>query len=286
MNPDIKAFFHQASFTLTYVVSCPQTRECVIIDPALDFDPVACEISSKFSDELIQYISDNKLTLTYILETHAHADHISSASYLKSKLGGEIGISDNIKRTQSTFKVIFNMAKQLNEGTQHFDHLLQEGDSLSVGKLAINILETPGHTPDSITFVIGEHAFIGDTLFMPDSGSARCDFPGGDARLLYSSIQKLYALGDDTRLYMCHDYQPQGRALAYQCTVAEQKQQNIQVREGIAEHEYVKIREQRDATLTNPKLIFPSLQCNIQAGKLPMPEDNGQVYFKLPVKVA
>ncbi|WP_394174614.1 MBL fold metallo-hydrolase [Thalassotalea litorea] len=286
MNPDIKAFFHQASFTLTYVVSCPQTRQCAIIDPALDFDPIACQISSQFSDQLIQYIQDNQLNLSYILETHAHADHISSASYLKSKLGGEIGISANIKRTQSAFKVIFNMAKQLNEGAQHFDRLLREGDSLALGNLSIDVLETPGHTPDSITFVIGKHAFIGDTLFMPDSGSARCDFPGGDARLLYSSIQKLYALGDATCLYMCHDYQPQGRALAFQCTVAEQKQQNIQVREGVAEQDYVKIREARDATLANPTLLFPSLQCNIRAGKLPIPEDNGQVYFKLPVNVA
>ncbi|QDP01075.1 MBL fold metallo-hydrolase [Thalassotalea sp. PS06] len=286
MNPDIKAFFHQASFTLTYIVSCPQTRMCAIIDPALDFDPVACQVSSEFSDELINYIKDKDLKLAYILETHAHADHISSATYIKSKLGGEIGISTNIKRTQSTFKVIFNMAKQINESGQHFDRLLREGDNLTLGALNIDILETPGHTPDSITFVIGKHAFIGDTLFMPDSGSARCDFPGGDARLLYSSIQKLYALGDDTCLYMCHDYQPQGRELAFHCTVAEQKQANIQVREGIDEQDYVKVREERDATLANPKLIFPSLQCNIQAGKLPSPEDNGQVYFKLPVKVA
>ncbi|TKB45764.1 MBL fold metallo-hydrolase [Thalassotalea mangrovi] len=286
MYPDIKAFFHKDSFTLTYIVSCPVTRKCAIIDPALDFDPVACQISTPFSDTLIAYINEQQLQLQYILETHAHADHISSATYLKSELGGQIGVSANIKRTQSTFKLIFNMAKQLNEQAHDFDLLLSEGDSLELGQLTIDILDTPGHTPDSITFVIGKHAFIGDTLFMPDSGSARCDFPGGDAQLLYASIQKLYALGDETWLYMCHDYQPQGRQLAYKCTVGEQKRANIQVREGIAEQDYVRVREQRDATLANPKLIFPSLQCNIRAGKLPNADDNGQVYFKLPIQMA
>ncbi|WOH38663.1 MBL fold metallo-hydrolase [Thalassotalea fonticola] len=283
MALQIEQFFHKASFTLTYIVFDDVSKDCAIIDPALDYDAVASSVDTVYAKQLIAFIKDSGLTVNYILETHAHADHISCSFYLKQQLGGKIAIGRDIKGIQKTFKTVFNLAKDFNTDGVQFDLLLKDGDKLPLGNFEFNVLATPGHTPDSVTYVIDGNAFIGDTLFMPDSGSARCDFPGGDAALLYSSIQKIYALGDDTKLFMCHDYQPGGRELKYITTVAEQKAENIQVSSNVNEADYVKVREARDATLANPKLIFPSLQCNIQAGDMPVADDDSQYYFKTPI---
>lgn len=283
MALQIQHFFHQPSFTLSYVVFDSQTKECAIIDPALDYDPVASKVDCEFAKQLITFIQSNQLTVNYILETHAHADHISSAFYLKQQIGGDICIGKSIKRIQKTFKTVFNLAKDFNTQGVQFDRLLTEGDELALGNFTFNIFETPGHTCDSLTFVIEDNAFVGDTLFMPDSGSARCDFPGGDATLLYQSIQKIYGLGDKTNLFMCHDYQPGGRELKYKTTVAEQKAKNIQIDQSVNCEQYVKVREERDATLANPKLIYPALQCNIQAGDLPKQDEKNNHYFKTPI---
>ncbi|MEW6998650.1 MBL fold metallo-hydrolase [Colwelliaceae bacterium BS250] len=279
----IQHFFHPASFTISYIVFDEQTKHCAIIDPALDFDSLASSVDCKFADSMIDFIHINKLNVRYILETHAHADHISSAFYIKNKVGGEICIGKGITGIQKTFKIIFNLVKNFNTQGVQFDRLLSNGDKLTLGEFEFTVLATPGHTPDSVTYVIDGNAFIGDTLFMPDSGSARCDFPGGDAALLYQSIQKIYALDDDTNLYICHDYQPGGRELKYLTTVREQKASNIQISMNVSEAEYIEKREARDATLANPKLIFPALQCNIQAGALPAEDDNDLHFFKTPI---
>ncbi|WP_371186001.1 MBL fold metallo-hydrolase [Thalassotalea maritima] len=284
MAIQIQHFFHQPTFTLSYIVFDDVSGDAAIIDPALDFDPVASAVDVSFSQTLIHFIESRQLTLRYILETHAHADHISSAFYIKQHLGGKIAIGRHITDIQKTFKTVFNLIKDFNTDGVQFDLLLDEGDCLPLGQHTVKVLETPGHTPDSLTYVINDNAFVGDTLFMPDSGSARCDFPGGDARLLYQSIHKIYALGDETKLYMCHDYQPGGRELRFVTTVAEQKADNIQINDGVSEAQYVQVREARDATLANPKLIYPSLQCNIQAGNLPAPEEDNQRYFKTPIQ--
>lgn len=283
MAVNIQHFFHHSSFTLSYIVYDAQTKECAIIDPALDYDPISSTVDNVFANQLINFIRVNELQLKYILETHAHADHISSAFYIKQQLGGDICIGKGIKSIQKTFKTLFNLAKDFNTQGVQFDHLLTEGDALPLGAFQIKVLETPGHTADSLTFVIDGNAFVGDTLFMPDSGSARCDFPGGNASLLYQSIQKIYALDENTTLYMCHDYQPGGRALKFSTTVAEQKANNIQINASVTCAEYVEVREARDAMLANPKLIFPALQCNIQAGNLPQHDEQNQHYFKTPI---
>lgn len=285
ITPIIKAFFHSASFTLTYVVSCPNTKQCAIIDPALDFDLFSGKIDSVFAKDVVAYIEEQGLALQWILETHAHADHVTAASFIKRKLGGEIACGRKITDIQTTFKSLFNLHDFPCNGEQ-FDVLLDENSKLALGDLTINVLETPGHTPDSLTYVIGNNAFIGDTLFMPDSGSARCDFPDGSAKLLFSSIQKIYALGDSTVLHMCHDYQPNKRELKYTCTVAEQKEANIQISAKVSESDYVAARESRDSGLAVPRLIYPSLQLNIRAGELPEKEDNNQHYLKLPINGA
>ncbi len=283
MQTHIEHFFHPSSFTITYVVYDKQSKECAIIDPALDFDALASSVDVEQAQNIINFVQQHDLTVTYILETHAHADHISSANYLKNKLGGKIAIGKPITGIQKTFKTIFNLAKDFNTQGMQFDQLLNEGDKLPLGDGEIQVLATPGHTPDSVTYVINNNAFVGDTLFMPDSGSARCDFPGGDAQTLFESIHKIYALGDDTNLYMCHDYQPGGRELKFKTTVAEQKRDNIQISANVPKEEYVKVREARDETLANPKLLFPALQCNIQAGKLPQFAEEENPYLKIPV---
>ncbi|KGJ88735.1 MBL fold metallo-hydrolase [Thalassotalea sp. ND16A] len=283
MALQIEQFFHKATFTLSYIVFDDQTKDCAVIDPALDYDQLASSINCTYAKQLIAFIKDNELNLKYILETHAHADHISSAFYIKERIGGDICIGGGIKGIQQTFKSLFNLAKDFNTQGVQFDRLLKQGDTLPLGNFEFSILETPGHTADSLTYVIDDNAFIGDTLFMPDSGSARCDFPGGDAALLYSSIQKIYALGDNTQLYMCHDYQPGGRELKFLTSVAEQRAENIQINAAVSQADYVKIREARDATLANPRLIFPSLQCNIQAGELPAADADNLRFFKTPI---
>ena len=281
-QPVIKAFFHQTTFTLTYVVHCPTTKQCAIIDPALDFDIFAGKLDVEFAQNIIDYVNYYQLDVKWIMETHAHADHVTAASYLKHKLGGKLVCGQAITSVQTTFKALFNLPEFASDGSQ-FDQLVNEGDSLPLGELTIKVLATPGHTPDSMTFVIGDNAFIGDTLFMPDSGSARCDFPDGSAAELYQSIQKIYALGDHITLYMCHDYQPNGRELVYCCKVSEQKAHNIQINAAVSEAEYVRIREQRDNRLAVPRLIYPSLQLNIRAGQLPEPEESGQYFLKTPL---
>lgn len=283
MSLQIQHFFHPASFTISYVIFDDETAKCAVIDPALDYDPVASSVNTAFAQQIITFIETNKLSLSYILETHAHADHISSAFYLKKKLGGDICIGKNIVGIQKTFKTIFNLAKDFNTQGVQFDTLLNDGDGLKLGNFDIKVMTTPGHTPDSVTYLVDNNAFIGDTLFMHDSGSARCDFPGGDASLLYKSIQRIYALPDNTNLYMCHDYQPAGRELMFVTTVAEQKQKNIQIQASTSEQDYVTKREARDSTLANPKLIFPALQCNIQAGDLPPADNDEKHYFKTPI---
>ncbi|WDE07334.1 MBL fold metallo-hydrolase [Thalassomonas viridans] len=282
MTPEIKAFFHQPSSTLCYVVTCPESRKCAVIDPVLDFDIYSGEIDTAFATTIIDYIQEEALQLEWLLETHAHADHVTAASYLKKRLGGKIACGSEITSIQETFKSVFNL-KDLNTDGGQFDRLLSDGETLELGHCSIKVLATPGHTPDSLTYVIGNNAFIGDTLFMPDSGSARCDFPRGSAAQLYQSIQKIYRLGNDITLYMCHDYQPNQRALRYACPVSEQREMNIHIADGVSEQEYVTTRQQRDTGLAIPRLLYPALQFNIIAGQLPAAEDNNQHYLKLPL---
>ena len=285
MQPLIKAFFHQPTFTLTYVVSCPDTKKCIVIDPVLDFDIFSGTIDSNTIEQVADYIRAQQLSLEWTLETHAHADHITAATYLKNQFNCLIGCSSEIKSIQREFKTLFNLDDFIADGAQ-FDKLFKHGDNFILGNISVKVVSTPGHTADSLTYVIGKHAFVGDTLFMPDSGSARCDFPGGCARQLYQSIQSIYALGNETELYMCHDYQPNGRELKYKCTVYEQKKDNIHINQYVSEEDYVKTRQTRDAGLSVPRLIYPSLQMNIKAGQLPQAESNEQHYLKVPLNVS
>ncbi|WDE10068.1 MBL fold metallo-hydrolase [Thalassomonas haliotis] len=282
MTPKIKALFHQPSSTLCYIVTCPESRKCAVIDPVLDFDIYSGAIDTQFAAGVIDYIRENDLQLEWLLETHAHADHVTAASYLKKKLGGNIACGSEITSIQQTFKEVFNLTT-LNTNGEQFDRLLHDGDQLALGNCNIKVLATPGHTPDSLTYLIGNNAFIGDTLFMPDSGSARCDFPSGSAAQLYQSIQKIYQLGNDITLYMCHDYQPNQRALRYACPVSEQKEMNIHIACGVSEQEYVTTRQQRDTGLAIPRLLYPSLQFNIIAGQLPAADESNKHYLKLPL---
>ncbi|GLX85633.1 hypothetical protein tloyanaT_18850 [Thalassotalea loyana] len=282
-HPIIKAFFHQDSSTLTYVVHCQQTKTCCVIDPPLDYDIFSGDVSAACLTPIEDYIHQKELTVEWLLETHAHADHVTGNKELKDRLGGKIAVGTGIRDVQKSVQQML----QLDEDTlttHVFDCLLEDGQILALGELAIHVLATPGHTPDSLTFVIGDHAFIGDTLFMPDSGSARCDFPNGSAAQLYQSIQKIYQLGDHTRLYMCHDYQPNGRELAYITTVAEQKANNVQINSQVSQEEYVSVRETRDNKLAIPRLLYPALQVNIRGGRLPNADNNGQAFIRMPMQ--
>ncbi|GAA0365762.1 MBL fold metallo-hydrolase [Bowmanella denitrificans] len=281
----VDTFFHQDSSTLSYILSDPDSGEAAIIDPVLDFDYAAGRSHTAFADRLIEHVAHQNLQVKWILETHAHADHLTAAQYLKTKLGGLIAIGQGITKVQRTFQSIFNLHDSLPLDGSDFDHLFYEGDKFSLGDMQGTVLATPGHTNDSLSYVIDGNAFVGDSLFMPDAGTARCDFPGGSAALLYQSVQKLYALGDDIRIYVGHDYQPQGRALAYMATVAEHKAHNIHISAKTSEAVFVQTRQTRDVTLAVPRLIVPSIQVNIRAGKWPEPEDNGQIYLKVPVNM-
>jgi len=283
MQPIIKAFFHDNSSTLSYVVYCPETLHCCVIDPALDYDIFSGDISTLPLNEITEYMTQHKLINQWILDTHAHADHVTGSAVLKSKVGGSIACSVNITNVQNSMTRLLNLPQDLLT-TEGFDYLLEDGQTLSLGKLTIEVLATPGHTPDSISYIIGDNAFIGDTLFMPDSGSARCDFPKGSAKLLYDSIQKIYALGDDVNLHIGHDYQPNGRELRYVCDVLEQKENNVHINQGVSKSEYVSQRMSRDAALAIPRLLYPALQINIRAGQLPHNEENQQAYIKFPVQ--
>ena len=282
-KPDIKAFFDPETWTFTYVVYAGSGSACVVIDSVLDYDPKSGRTTTKSADKVVDFISAEQLKLTWILETHAHADHLTAAPYLQSKLGGKIVIGNHITNVQNVFKGVFNLdARFATDGSQ-FDHLLQDGESLPFGELSLKALYVPGHTPACMAYEIGNSLFVGDTLFMPDVGTARCDFPGGDAKTLYQSIQKILAYPEETRLYMCHDYPPNDRPVEYCTTVGDEKRSNIHVHAGITEEQFVNMRTQRDSTLDMPNLILPSIQVNIRAGHFPEPEANGKSYLKIPL---
>lgn len=284
MSPLVKAFFDDATNTVTYVVSGPASKQCAIIDPVLDFDQASGRTSTSSADEVLEFLTANEYEVVWILETHAHADHLSAAQYLKEQTGGKTGVGRHIIRTQQIFRDVFNLGDEFQPDGRQFDRLLDEGDILEVGSLQIRVMHTPGHTPACVTYLAGDAAFVGDTLFMPDFGTARVDFPGGDAATLYQSIQRLYELPAQTRLFTCHDYKAPGREhYAWESTVAGQRAGNVHIREGVSEQEFIEFRTARDATLGVPKLILPSIQVNIRAGKLPPTEDNGVVYLKLPI---
>ena len=282
-QPQVTGFFDEATNTISYVVADPKTGSCAIVDPVLDYDAASGRTSTTSADKVISFVSEHNLTTNWILETHVHADHVSSAPVLKKKLGGQIGIGSRITEVQSVFTSVFNLSDLSTDGSQ-FDRLLDDGDELALGDTKGHVMQTPGHTPACCTFVFGDAAFIGDTMFMPDFGSARCDFPGGDAEVLYDSIQRIFLLPDETRLFMCHDYKVPGRdEIAWETSVLEQKQKNIHVKEGVSKQEFVEFRAERDAQLGMPKLILPSIQINIRAGQLPPAEDNGTRYLKIPL---
>ena len=279
----VTAFFDEATFTVTYVAADPGSAHAAIIDPVLDFDPASGRTSTASADRVIAFARDNGLTVEWILETHVHADHLTAAPYLQEQLGGKIAIGGHVAAVQDTFKDVFNIADLATDGTQ-FDHLFGDGDEFRVGGIAGSIIGTPGHTPACITYVVGDAAFVGDTLFMPDFGTARTDFPGGDAGMLYDSIQKILALPDDTRLFMCHDYKAPGRdEFRWETTVAEQRETNIHINASVSRDDFVAMREGRDAELGMPKLIIPSIQVNVRAGHLPDAESNGVRYLKVPL---
>jgi glyoxylase-like metal-dependent hydrolase (beta-lactamase superfamily II) len=282
-KPNVSAFFDEATFTVTYVVSDPDTSYAAIIDPVLDFDPASGRTSTHSADEVIAYVKDSELSIDWIIETHVHADHLSGAPYIKGKLGGTTAIGAGVSAVQETFKSVFNLKDLEADGSQ-FDHLFADGENFKVGNLDAQAIATPGHTPACVTYVIGDTAYVGDTLFMPDFGSARTDFPGGSATLLYDSIRKILALPDETRLFMCHDYKAPGRdEFAWETTVAEQRANNIHISDDVSRDDFVAMREGRDAQLGMPKLILPALQVNLQAGQLPDPEDNDIRYLKIPL---
>ena len=281
--PTIHAFHDEATFTVTYVVSDPATGRAAVVDTVLDFDPASGRTSTASADEVIAYVTDNELAVDWILETHVHADHLSGAPYLRDKLGGRTAIGRDVRTVQENFKGIFNLKDLATDGSQ-FDHLFTDGDTFRVGEIEGHVIATPGHTPACVTYVIGDAAFVGDTLFMPDFGSARTDFPGGSATQLYDSIQRILALPDETRLFMCHDYKAPGREdFAWETSVAEQRAANIHINDRVSKSEFVEMRESRDSQLGMPKLILPSLQVNLRAGKLPEPEDNDVRYLKIPL---
>ncbi len=280
-HPDVKAFFDENTYTVTYVVAA--SGAAAIIDPVLDYNAASGRTGTQSADAVIDYVRAEGLTVEWILETHVHADHLSAARYLKAELGGRIGIGADVAAVQDTFKGVFNIAGLATDGSQ-FDHLFTGDDTFTIGDTTGQVLHTPGHTPACVTYVIGDAAFVGDTLFMPDFGTARTDFPGGSARTLYQSIQRILSLPDDTRLFMCHDYKAPGRdEYRWETTVAEQRDKYVHIGGGVSEDQFVEFREGRDAELGMPALILPSLQANIRAGDLPEPEDNGVRYFKVPI---
>ena len=280
---NIETFFDEATYTLTYVVWDPDTRDAVVIDPVLDYNPLGSQTSTAQLAKLDEFIARNDLELLYVLETHAHADHLSGSQYLKDKYGAKIAISENIRIVQETFKPIFD-AEFSTDGSQ-FDTLLSDGSTLHAGSIPIEVIATPGHTPACLTFKVDDAIFTGDALFMDDYGTGRCDFPAGSAANLYDSIQKLYALPDETRVFVGHDYQPGGRKLAFETTIAKSKANNPQLKGSTSKDEFVSMREARDKTLAAPKLLFPSVQVNVDAGQIPKPRANGIRYLSLPLNL-
>ena len=286
MQAQIEAFFDPATYTYSYVVTDPSTQRCAIIDSVLDYDPASGRTSYANADRLIQYVRTHQLQVDWLLETHVHADHLSAAPYLKRELGGRLAIGEQITVVQHTFGKLFNAGSEFATDGRQFDQLFRDGDTFKVGNIEARALHTPGHTPACMTYLIGDAGFVGDTLFMPDYGTARCDFPGGNAHTLFQSIHKLFALPGETRLFMCHDYGAPGReGYRYETTVAEERAHNVHVHEGISEADFVAMRNSRDATLGMPTLILPSVQVNMRAGQLPPAEANGTRYLKIPLDV-
>ncbi|MBX3575867.1 MAG: MBL fold metallo-hydrolase [Rhizobiaceae bacterium] len=283
VKPEVKAFFDEPTNTVSYVVKDPRSNACAVIDSVMDIDYAAGRIAYHSADAIIADIRERGLTLEWLIETHVHADHLSAAPYIQGKLGGRIGIGENITIVQETFGKVFNEGTEFQRDGSQFDRLFKDGDSYTIGSMTAHAMHTPGHTPACMTHVIGDAAFVGDTLFMPDGGSARADFPGGDARTLFRSIKRVLSLPAATRLFMCHDYGPNGREIRWETTVAEQRAHNIHVRDGVSEDAFVKVREARDATLAMPKLIIPSLQVNMKAGELPAPDESGKRFLKVPL---
>ena len=283
LTPQVHGIFDQGTWTVTYVVHQGPGTACAIIDSVLDYDPKSGRTRHTSADKVITYVRENKLQTAWILETHAHADHLSAAPYLKAQLGGKTAIGDHITAVQKVFKGIFNLEPEFACDGSQFDHLFTDGETMVVGEMRGHTMLVPGHTPACVAYRFGDAVFVGDTMFMPDVGSARCDFPGGDARQLYASIQKILSLPPQTRLFICHDYPPAGREVAFETTVAEQRRKNIHTHEGISEDQFVHMRTTRDATLDMPVLILPAVQINIRAGQLPAPETNGVAYLKIPI---
>ncbi len=282
-KPEVLSFFDEPTNTISYIVKDPESTSCAVIDSVMDIDYAAGRITYDGADKIIETISDNGWKLEWIIETHVHADHLSAAPYIQAKLGGKLGIGENITIVQDTFGKFFNEGTEFQRDGSQFDHLFKDGDSYNIGGLTAYVMHTPGHTPACMTHVIGDAAFVGDTLFMPDSGSARADFPGGDARTLYQSSKRVLQLPDETRLFMCHDYGSDGtREVRWETTVSEERQHNIHLKDGISEDQFVEMREKRDAGLQVPKLIIPSLQVNMRAGRLPKDKE-GNPALKVPL---
>ncbi len=283
MKPLIHGIFDPATWTVTYVVYDQAGGTCAIIDSVLDYDPKSGRTSTASADQVIAFVKAQQLSVAWILETHAHADHLTAAPYLKAHLGGKTAIGHHITAVQRVFKGVFNLEGSFQVDGAQFDHLLQEDENIAIGQLTAKALYVPGHTPACVAYQVGDAVFVGDTLFMPDVGSARCDFPGGDAKTLYASARKILSLPGETRLFMCHDYPPEGRDVKFETTVAEQRAHNIHLHDGIDEAEFVRMRTERDATLAMPVLILPAVQINIRAGEFPPKDDNGVSYLKIPL---
>lgn len=283
MKPEVLSFFHDDTNTISHIVIDPASKHAAIIDSVLDYDAASGRTHTQSADRLIGIVKERGLTIDWIMETHVHADHLSAAPYLLEELGGKIAIGRHVQDVQKVFTALFNTNGVATDGSQ-FGHLLEDGETFSVGNLEGRAIHTPGHTPACMSYLIGDALFVGDTLFAADFGTARCDFPGGDARALYQSVQKLFALPDETRVFLCHDYLPEGRdEYVFQTTIGEEKARNIHVGHGASEEEFVKMRTERDAQLAMPKLILPSVQINMRAGRFPEPEDNGVSYIKFPL---
>jgi glyoxylase-like metal-dependent hydrolase (beta-lactamase superfamily II) len=280
---NIRPFFDPKTYTVSYVVTDPGTKHAAIIDPVLDYDFKSGHTDTQAADAVLEYIKAEGLTVQWILETHAHADHLSGARYLQERVGGRIAIGEHIREVQATFKKLYNLERTFLPDGSQFDHLFRDGEVFKIGELQATALLVPGHTPADMAYLVDDAVFVGDTLFMPDVGTARADFPGGDAHTLYRSIRKLLALPPETRMFVCHDYPPKGREPGWETTVAEQKARNIHVRDGISEDEFVAMRRARDATLEVPTLILPSIQVNVRAGQLPPPDENGVAYLRIPL---
>jgi glyoxylase-like metal-dependent hydrolase (beta-lactamase superfamily II) len=284
-QPQVHGIFDPVTWTVTYVVYEKPGSRCAIIDSVLDYDPKSGRTSHTSADKAIEFVKTNRLSLEWILETHAHADHVSAAPYLKAQLGGQTAIGEHISDVQDVFKGIFNLEPNFKTDGSQFDRLVKDGETIQVGSLSGHAMYVPGHTPACLAYRFGDAVFVGDTLFMPDVGTARCDFPGGDAKALYASVHKILSLPPHTRLFMCHDYPPSQRGVAFETTVGEQRAKNIHVHEGVSEAQFVEMRTKRDATLEMPVLILPAVQINIRAGEMPPREDNGVAYVKIPLNL-